>query len=130
MRAAIKGRVENRVTPMGLKVRAISVKILIGEAIAGAGRGRGAGGPTRSVKSGARERAHLAQGLIICCLPSSMLVNFHVNVCDDCGKNKVDKAFSHHRQRDKGERHSVNTYITNNASRVRRGLIRVNNFSS
>lgn len=61
MRTAIKGRVENRVSPMGLKGRAISVKILIGEAIAGEvaecvrGGGRGAG-PTRSVKSGARER--------------------------------------------------------------------------
>lgn len=24
-----------------------------------------------------------------------MLVNFHVNVCDDRGKNEVDNAFSH-----------------------------------
>lgn len=39
-----------------------------------------------------------------------MLVNFHVNVCDDCGKNEVDKAFSHPEIDIKTD-DSVNTYI-------------------
>lgn len=56
-----------------------------------------------------------------------MLVNFHVNVCDDGGKNKVDKAFSH----------SVNTYIKNiirsecsDVPFIGGLLMCVNNFSS
>lgn len=56
---------------------------------AGGGEGRkarrAADGPTRSVKSRGAGAPHLATTkahLIICCLPSSMLVNFHVNVCD------------------------------------------------
>lgn len=45
-------------------------------------------GPTRSVKSRAADTPGHHGHLIICCLPSSMLVNFHVNVCDDYGKKQ------------------------------------------
>lgn len=62
-----------------------------------------------------------------------MLVNFHVNVCDDCGKNEVDKAFSHPKIDIKTD-DSVNTYIKNIIRRdgpFTGGLLMcVNNFSS